>query len=428
MAEPAEPAPALEPEGRWRREWRAAAARGAAARAVPLAWGGRCVTAGRDGAVRAWGADLRPLQSLPLAAAPGAWPADALRLRMGGAERLVVASFDRSLSFFDVLAAERDPDRPDETAVLAPAVAVVLPPTVGPALSLAPLAPPGAPPGADALLAFGTTSGAVYRLRAAAPPAAGAAAELAGAGVFTAAASNSPAAHDVVHRGQHGGWVAALLALPQAGLLVSAALDGTIRIADPARGAVVASADELHGGAAVRCLAHCAALGLAASGGAGRAARLWHPRGDPRRAVGELGGHAGGVAAAAAAPDAPRAITLSGDGAVSAWDLRTLRQRLPPGGGGDGGGGAGRRTALAYDPAAGRLWAAGRWPEAWRVAGAARALEEEAPALEPRGGGGALAAAPAAPPPAAGGDARLRPHSRLPFGAAAADTATDAAA
>jgi hypothetical protein len=418
MAEPAEPAPALAPEGRWRREWRAAAARGAAARVVPLAWGGRCVTAGRDGHVRAWGADLRPLQSLPLAAAPGAWPADALRLRMGGAERLVVSGFDRSLSFFDVLAAERDPDRPDESAVLAPAVAVVLPPAVGTALCLAPLAPPGAPPGGDTLLAFGTTSGAVCRLRAAAPPAAGAAAELAGA-VAAASNSNSPAAHDVVHRGQHGGWVAALLALPETGLLVSAALDGTIRVADPARSVVVAAADELHGGGAVRCLAHCAALGLAASGGAGRAARLWHPRGDPRRAVGELGGHAGGVAAAAAAPDAPRAFTLSGDGAVSVWDLRTLReqQRLPPGGGGDGGGGAGRRTALAYDPAAGRLWAAGRRPEAWRVAGAARALEEEA--LAPRGGN-ALAAAPAAPPPAAGDDAWLRPHSRLPLGAVAA--------
>lgn len=72
------------------------------------------------------------------------------------------------------------------------------------------------------------------------------------------------------------------------------------------------------------------------SGGAQQSALLWHPRGDPNRAVGELSGHVNGVLGVEVDPtpgsNGNKVITLAGDGVVAVWDLRTfcVLQRIGP--------------------------------------------------------------------------------------------------
>lgn len=105
------------------------------------------------------------------------------------------------------------------------------------------------------------------------------------------------------------------------------------------------------------------------SGGAGRSALLWHPRGHPGRIVGELPGHAQGLLAISTANlDSTHQIaTLSGAGVVTLWDLRTLRvlQRIA---------GAGefpthedsRPMAMTMDSENRRLLTATRRPCLWK--------------------------------------------------------------
>jgi WD40 repeat protein len=237
----------------WRKEWRDSQHRGPATALVLLPWGGKCVSAGKDGTLRVWAPDLRPLQTLPYAragaGAGAAWASDAVRLLSDGQEKLAVASADRSLSIMNVLPAERDPHRPDEHNCLGFGGRLVLPAATGPALCLAAVPAPGRAGGGgdqDQTLAFGTAAGAVAALRCPLPaPAAERA--LRGRGDL-----------EVLHR-EHGGWVTALLRVPEVGLL-SSSLDATVKVFDPARGAVTATAG-VHA-KAVRCMAYAGPLSL----------------------------------------------------------------------------------------------------------------------------------------------------------------------
>jgi hypothetical protein len=152
--------------------------------------------------------------------------------------------------------------------------------------------------------------------------------------------------------------------------------------------------------------------------------------------VGELSGHVGGVAAVAAAEHSHQAFTLAGDGALAAWDLRTLRQlqRITKTDWSDAEDSS--PGVMVYDPAARRLLTATRRPAAWRHGGAASQLGGSCgaeAAVLPGGGcraseaelasGGASCGAVAAEATEAGGlpwtepPLWLRPHRHLHLGA-----------
>ena len=134
---------------------------------------------------------------------------------------------------------------------------------------------------------------------------------------------------EVLHS-HHTASVTQLLHVPHVGLL-SSSLDGTVGIFDAERGRIAGSTGDLHNGTAVRCMAYHHPLTLAISGGAGRSALLWHPRGDPGKAVGELPGHVNGVLSICSGSSTHCTtaehvvVTLSGAGIVTLFDLRTLR-------------------------------------------------------------------------------------------------------
>lgn len=147
------PPPALVPLPLWRsQEWRAAQHAGPVTRIVPLPSSNKLATGGRDGMVRVFrAADLHPLQIC--AASDGAWVADAVIATLDGQQRLAVSTLDRAISFFNVLPAERDPHRPDETSCLGLAGRLHAPVAFGPATALAAL------PGSEERLALGDQAG-----------------------------------------------------------------------------------------------------------------------------------------------------------------------------------------------------------------------------------------------------------------------------
>ena len=271
------------------------------------------------------GSDLCPLQSIEGGNGGGgttqcsSWASDAAILTLNGQKRLCVAFHDRSLAFFNILLAEKDPDRPDETSTLGFGGTLHASAAAGVATCLGAL-PASSSSSTSTLddtqneekLLFGDQKGKVHLLSRG-PPTMGVSLDF--------CEGDTQQLH-----GFHTQTVTQLLHVPHVGV-VSSSLDGSIAIFDPLRGAIAASS-KVHGTCAVRCLANHQPLSVAVSGGAGRGALLWHPRGDPGRAVGELSGHVNGVLSISTATmhaEEYVIATLSGVGAVKVWDLRTLR-------------------------------------------------------------------------------------------------------
>lgn len=106
---------------------------------------------------------------------------------------------------------------------------------------------------------------------------------------------------------------------------------------------------------------------MARSGAAERTVSLWHPRGDPSRCVGQLPGHVHG-ALAVAMGSLYQAWTLAGDGIVTLWDLRTLKQLQRVGSDGWISHDDARPAAMAFDGESGRLITGTRRPAVWQSA------------------------------------------------------------
>lgn len=260
---------------------------------MPTPDDGKLVSLARDGTLRVWSRDLRPLQHLSaslesssntakqkLTGPCTSWPLDGAFIpgHAQGMARLIVCNLDRVITFYDVLPAERDPDRPDETSCLALSGALPLPPSTGPATCLASLPSSGAwtqqcrdhsaddgtvPPH----VAYGTQSGSINVLRVPQDTMEqsiqlhkrGGLKGAGNMGIRPAAVRGAiEFSSKPLHRG-HTNWVTALLLLPNEWLL-SCSLDSTMKMYDPGRGATAATST-VHSGP-VRCATYCGPLGM----------------------------------------------------------------------------------------------------------------------------------------------------------------------
>jgi WD40 repeat protein len=377
----------------WQKEWRGQQHTEPITKLLPLQTtfsdSNKLISISKDASIKVYrGRDLYPLQTIvphtksTLPTTP-AWPSDAALLTLGGHQKLVVSSYDRSFAFYNVLLAENDPERPDERSCLGLGARLKTPAPghAATALGSLPLHTTStigiSTTSEDQQLVFGDETGKVSILKRN-PPTVGLSASL-----------DPKTDFEVLHT-HHSNSITQLLHIPHVGLL-SSSLDGTIGIFDAERGRIAASTGHLHDGTAVRCMAYHQPLTLAVSGGAGRSALLWHPRGDPGKAVGELPGHVHGVLSISTAQilksnndtssgEGGRSsntstnsilpehavVTLSGAGTVTVFDLRTLRplHKLESTGDYPSHEDA-RPTALVFDQEKQRIVTATKRPCAW---------------------------------------------------------------
>jgi len=326
----------------------------------------KLISISKDASIKVYrGQDFHPLQTLhyktPYSTAP-VWPSDAEILTLNGHKKLVVSSYDRTFAFYNVLLAENDPERPDEQSCLGLGGVLKIPAPGHSATALGSLLLNNGSQSRntdtqDQQLVFGSEIGKVSLLKKNAPT----------MGVSAKLDMKEDSEHLHSH---HTGCITQLLHIPHIGLL-SSSLDGTIGIFDPGRGCIAATTGRLHNDNAVRCMAYHQPLTLAVSGGAGRSALLWHPRGDPGKAVGELPGHVSGVLSICtgngdgATPE-HAVVTLSCNNTVTVFDLRTFRtlQKIESTGEYPGPEDA-TPTALAFDQERQRVVTATKRPCAW---------------------------------------------------------------
>jgi WD40 repeat protein len=283
----------------------------------------KLVSISKDASVKVYrGHDFYPLQTIKASSATPVWPSDAEILTLNSHQKLVISSWDRSLAFYNVRLAESDPERPDETNCLGLGGMLKIPAPWHAASALSSLPfHNGISNIKDQQLVFGDKTGQVQLLKRT-PPTMGSTQTL-----------DMKADIEQLHS-HHTAAITQLLYITHVGLF-SSSLDGTIGIFDAERGRIAATTGNLHN-SAVRCMAYHQPLTLAVSGGAGRNALLWYPRGDPGRAVGELPGHVAGVlsictgtstggSGTARGNTENLVTTLNGAGTVTVFDLRTLR-------------------------------------------------------------------------------------------------------
>ncbi|KAH7624741.1 hypothetical protein Ndes2526B_g00107 [Nannochloris sp. 'desiccata'] len=319
----------------------------------------------KDASIKVYrGQDFHLLQTLnykPTSSTIPVWPSDAEIITLNGHKKLVVSSYDRSLAFYNVLLAEFDPERPDEQSCLGLGGVLNIPAPGHAATALGSLllnigSYSSNKDFQDQKLVFGDETGKVTLLKRTTPT------------MGLSAKLEMKDDTEQLHS-HHTASISQLLHIPHVGLL-SSSLDGTIGIFDPEKGRIAATTGHLHSGSAVRCMAYHQPLTLAVSGGAGRSALLWHPRGDPGKAVGELPGQVSGVLSictgAGGGSTEHAVVTLSGTGAVTIFDLRTLRplQKLESTGDYPSHEDA-RPTALTFDQGRQRVVTATKRPCAW---------------------------------------------------------------
>ena len=192
------------------------------------------------------GIDLVPLQNITRKS--NAWASDAALLTIAGQKRLVVSFYDRNIVFYNVLLAENDPDRPDETNCLGLSGTLHAPAPAGPATCLGSLNAQTADSLEGDKLILGDQTGNVLVLPRA-PPTMGVCSPL------------DPGTDFLPLHTHHTQAVTQLLHAPHVGLL-SSSLDGTIAMYDPGREALAGSSS-VHGVHGIRCMAFHQRLNVA---------------------------------------------------------------------------------------------------------------------------------------------------------------------
>ncbi|KAL4440619.1 hypothetical protein ABPG75_003620 [Micractinium tetrahymenae] len=325
----------LHAEDHWRKEWRGAGHKEAVERVYCCGSLGQYVTGRRGGALRVWNAEtLAPVQAL---ANGSGWVTDCAFLECPAYKRLVVAAQDRMLTFYEPVRSSFEFS-----------ARMSCPGTMGPPLCLAELQRDMGGGGVPRLV-WGDTEGSVMLLKCDPPP------------LHTERQLVPRRDFDVLHSG-HTDWVTCLQHIPDAGL-VSSSLDSTLRLLDLERGVLSATVGVHKKG--VRTFAHSPAFSLVASGGVERSVLLWQPKGNVNKPVGELPGHASGVAHLLVADEQSQVITLAEDHTVRVWDLRNHKcvqtisrtDWLRPE--------DSKPTDMAYDTSRRRLVCASHRPVAW---------------------------------------------------------------
>ncbi|KAL4420053.1 hypothetical protein ABPG77_007492 [Micractinium sp. CCAP 211/92] len=325
----------LHAEDHGRRGWRGTG-RGEAAELVYCCGSlGRYITGGRGGTLRVWdAASLAPVQALTNGSG---WVSDCAYLECPAYKRLVVAAHDRTLTWYE-----------SARTGFEFSARLSCPGAMGAPLCLAELQRNVVEGGAPRLV-WGDTEGSVMLLKCDPPP------------LHTERQLAPGRDFEVLHSG-HTDWVTCLQHIPDVGL-VSSSLDSTLRMLDLERGVLAASVGVHRKG--VRTFAHSPAFSLVASGGVERSVLLWQPKGNVNKPVGELPGHASGVAQLLVADEQSQVITLAEDHTVRVWDLRNHKcvqtigrtDWLRPE--------DGKPSAMAYDTSRRRLVCASHRLVAW---------------------------------------------------------------
>lgn len=322
---------------------------------LPYAGNGKLATIARDGRIHIWSsADISCLQSLDFSTKSSKdvpWPTDAILGDIQGQKRLIVSAMDRSLSIFNVLKAEEDLDRPDPSNCLGYAGKFIASASFGAVSALGSFST-STQPGSMCLhssessihgnaVLLGTVKGSLELLQSPLPS------ETTTKSRYALHPSNATHActNDLqittldktktlrLHK-EHSDSISQIIHIPDTGILTSS-LDSTIKLFDPARN-ILKFSSNLHN-SSVRCMDYDPALSICCSGGAERSVIVWHPNGDPTRAIGKLSGHVHGTVSIAfghqmqptASSNSPsfnhQVFTLSGHGTLTVWDLRTFQ-------------------------------------------------------------------------------------------------------
>ncbi|KAF8071365.1 hypothetical protein HT031_001449 [Scenedesmus sp. PABB004] len=268
----------------------------------------KVVSLGRDGSLRLWnGGDLSHARTLANGAA---WLTDALYLP--GSRKLVAASMDRALTYYDTHRGAYD------------------------------------------------LTGRVYACGGMGVPLC--LAVLAGDAGERVVYGDSRGAADYIYlHTAHSDWVTQIGWVPEVGL-VSSSLDGTVQTYDINRERV--SHVCRHHAKGVRGWVWCAAYSCFASAGLERDVIVWH--GTTGRKIGELRGHTSSVAHISLDAGTNHVFTLSTDHTIKLWDLRNHRclQTMTPDDWSRAEDSA--PTCMAYDSTRRRLVTAALRPCAWQ--------------------------------------------------------------
>ncbi|KAL0018315.1 hypothetical protein WJX77_008577 [Trebouxia sp. C0004] len=245
------------------------------------------ISCGRDGSMRLWSpADL----SLHRTIANGpAWVTDCVY--MPTARRLVCASADRAISYYDISRGVYD---------LAGRVKVTG--TMGVPLCLSSAVDEKSE---QENIIYGDDSGAAIMLQC-------------GKGELPARLLK-PGDFQYVHD-DHTDWVTQVSNIHELGL-VTCSLDSTIKITDLSRCKVLHTVTAHRRG--VHCFAHSKAFSLCASGGLERDILLW--QGSTNRQVGEMTGHAASISHIAIDNRRCQVVSMAADNVIKVWDLRNHR-------------------------------------------------------------------------------------------------------